>query len=152
MSIVQSSRGKDKLLLNGFAYRRANDSQVIWRCSQNFCAGRVKFENNDYTTITKHVHPPNPDENISTLFKSEISTKAILSHDPPRRIIHETLLNTDQADSAAIPTYYSSQRTIQRKRIIKYELMEEKLQQFVSVYYLTPIDVYLKRAGALFNF
>jgi hypothetical protein len=107
MSIVKSSRGKDKLLLEGYSYRRANNSQNIWRCSRSNCAGRVKGDGDEYITITEHVHTPNPDENISTKFKSQICTKAAICHDPPRRIIHEALLNIDQADGAAVPTYYS---------------------------------------------
>ena len=39
-----------------------------------------------------------------------------MSDDPPRRIIHEALLNVDKNDAATVTTYHSSQRTIQRKR------------------------------------
>jgi len=67
----------------------------------------VNGDGDEYITITEHVHTPNPDENISTEFKSQICTKAAICHDPPRRIIHEALLNIDQADGAAVPTYYS---------------------------------------------
>jgi hypothetical protein len=83
------------------------------------------------------VHPLDSDENISAEFKATISTNATVSHDPLRRIIHEALLNVDQNDDTAVPTYYSSQRTIERKR---------KKNDTI------PIDIYLKRARALFNF
>ena len=95
MSIVKSFKGKDKLLLNGYSYRRANKSQNIWRCSRNDCAGRVMFDGNEFNTETEHVHTPNPEENILAEFKSKICANAAVSHDPPRRIIHETLLNVD---------------------------------------------------------
>jgi hypothetical protein len=39
----------------------------------------------------------------------------------------------------------------QRKRT-KYELIDEKLQLLVSTFHTIPIDIYLKRARALFNF
>ncbi|CAF5010272.1 unnamed protein product, partial [Rotaria sp. Silwood1] len=35
MSIVKSSKNKDQLLLSGYRYRRANKSQIIWRCCRN---------------------------------------------------------------------------------------------------------------------
>ena len=41
MSIIQSSRGKYQLLFDGFQYRKANNSQVTWRCVRNICAGRL---------------------------------------------------------------------------------------------------------------
>jgi hypothetical protein len=114
MSIVKSSKGKDKLLLEGFSYRRANKSQRILRFSKSYCAGRVIFDKDEYKLVTEHIHPPDPDENISAEFKATISTNAAVSHDPPRRIIQEALLNVDQNDDTAVPTYYFSQRTIER--------------------------------------
>ena len=38
------------------------------------------------------------------------------------------------------------------KRRIKYELIDERLQLLVSTFDGTPLDIYLKRARALFNF
>jgi hypothetical protein len=144
---VKSSRGKDKLLLEGYSYRRANNSQNIWRCSRNNCAGRVKSDGSEYITITEHVHTPNPDENISTEFKSQICTKAAICHDPPRRIIHEALLNIDQADGAAVPTYYSSQRTIERKRK-KNDIPLPRPQTFSEI--LIPDELQITNSGARF--
>ncbi|CAF3471643.1 unnamed protein product [Rotaria sp. Silwood1] len=93
MSIVKSSKNKDQLLLSGYHYRRANKSQIIWRCCRNDCAGRVRFDGTDYIKVTDHLHAPNPEETISVEFKSNISSGATISHDPPRRIIHQALLN-----------------------------------------------------------
>ncbi|CAF1234995.1 unnamed protein product [Rotaria sp. Silwood1] len=116
MSIVKSSKGHDKLLLEGYSYRRANKSQRIWRCSRNDCAGRVAFDGDQYNKITEHVHAPNPEATISAEFKSKTTTSATTSHDPPRRITYETLHNVDKNDGAAVSTYHSSQRTIEHKR------------------------------------
>ncbi|CAF3138310.1 unnamed protein product [Rotaria socialis] len=116
MSIVKSSKGYDKLLLEGYSYRRANKSQRIWRCSRNDCAGRVTFDGDQYNRITEDVHAPNPEATISAEFKSKITTSATTSHDPPRRIIYEVLQNVDKNDDAAVPTYHSSQRMIERER------------------------------------
>ncbi|CAF5185451.1 unnamed protein product, partial [Rotaria sp. Silwood1] len=46
-----------------------------------------------YIKVTDHLHAPNPEEIISVEFKSNISSGAAISHDPPRRIIHQALLN-----------------------------------------------------------
>ncbi len=87
MSILKSSKGHDKLLLEGYSYRRANKSQRIWRCLKNNCAGRVTFDGDQYNTITEHVHAPNREETISAEFKSKITISATTSHDPPRRTL-----------------------------------------------------------------
>ncbi|CAF1510134.1 unnamed protein product [Adineta ricciae] len=116
MSIIKSSKNQDKLLLDGFSYRRSNNSQSIWRCCKNKCAGRVRFEGGKYTETTAHVHAPNLEENISLEFKSNITDRATASHDPPRRIIHQALLKINKTNGAAVPSYTSSQRTIERKQ------------------------------------
>lgn len=116
MSIVKSSRNQDQLLLNGYVYRRAKTSQTNWRCGRNNCAGRVRFDDTQYIIVTEHNHAPNPEQMIANAFKSKISSGAVLSHDPPRRIINEALLNVDKHDGTAVPNYPSSQRTIERKR------------------------------------
>ncbi|CAF4499777.1 unnamed protein product, partial [Rotaria sp. Silwood2] len=116
MSIVMSSKNKDQLLLDGFRYRRANKSKTIWRCCKNSCAGRVCFNGTTYDKVTDHNHASNPEEIISMESKSNIIKSATTSHDPPRRIIHEALLNVNKHDGTAVPNYYSCQRTIERKR------------------------------------
>jgi hypothetical protein len=107
-----------RLLLDGYRYRRANNSQCIWRCCSNDCAGRVRFDDANYNKVMDHIHAPNPDETISMEFKANINLGAAISHDPPRRIINEALLKVNKDDGAAVPTCSSSQRTIERKRKI----------------------------------
>lgn len=116
MSIVKSSRNKDQLLLDGYVYRRAKASETTWRCGRNNCAGRVCFNGTRYLTVTELNHAPNPEQTIANAFKSTITASAASSHDPPRRIINEALLEIDKHDGTAVPTYSSSQRTIERKR------------------------------------
>ena len=147
MSIVKSSKGKDKLLLEGYSYRRANKSETIWRCSKNDCAGRVSYDGCQYNKITEHVHPSNPEETLSSEFKSKISTHAANSHDPPRRIIHEALLDIDKIDSAAVPTYSSSQRTIERKRK-KQDIPLPRPQAFADI--CIPNELKVTNAGHRF--
>ena len=77
---------------DGYHYRRANKSQVIWRCCENNWAGRIHFDGIEYVKVTNHAHAPNPEEIIPMEFKSIISTGATISHDPSPRIIREALL------------------------------------------------------------
>ncbi|CAM4846255.1 unnamed protein product, partial [Rotaria magnacalcarata] len=116
MSIVKSSKNKDQLLLDGYRYRRANKCLVVWRCCKNNCAGRVRFDGAEYIKVTEHFHAPNPEEIISMEFKSNITSGATTSHDPPRRIIHQALLNVNKNNGSAVPNYSSNQRTIERRR------------------------------------
>ncbi|CAF5111642.1 unnamed protein product, partial [Rotaria magnacalcarata] len=48
--------------------------------------------------------------------KSNITSGATTSHDPPRRIIHQALLNVNKNNGSAVPNYSSNQRTIERRR------------------------------------
>ncbi|CAF4746046.1 unnamed protein product, partial [Rotaria sp. Silwood2] len=79
------------------------------RCCRNDCAGRVRLDGAGYIKVTDHVHEPNSEETISVEFKSNLSSGAKASHDPPRRIIHQALLNRNKNDSSAVPNYPSSQ-------------------------------------------
>ena len=118
MSVVQSSRNQDQLLLDGYVYRRAAPSSSVCRCGRNDCPGRVRPGPGEtqYILTTHHIHAPNPEQTIANEFKSKIVHHAMISHDAPRRIIHEVLLSVDQNDGTAVPNYSASQRTIQRKR------------------------------------
>ena len=87
---------KDQLLLDGYRYRCANKSQVIWRYCKNNCADRVRFDGVEYVKVMDDVHSPNPEEFISMKFKSIMNTGATTSHDSPRRIIHEALLHINK--------------------------------------------------------
>ncbi|CAF2126223.1 unnamed protein product [Rotaria magnacalcarata] len=55
---------------------------------------------------------------------------------------HSNLILAEQLEAGVVKT---------RKRI-KYEMLNEQLQQLASNFYLLPRDIYFKRARALFNF
>ena len=74
------------------------------------------FDGIEYVRVTDHAHAPNPEEIISMELKSIINTGVTISHDPPRRIIHEALLYINKNDGTALSNYPSTQRTIERKR------------------------------------
>ncbi|CAF3351816.1 unnamed protein product [Rotaria socialis] len=55
---------------------------------------------------------------------------------------HSNLILAEQLEAGVVKT---------RKRI-KYEMLNEQLQQLASNFYLLPRDIYFKKARALFNF
>ena len=82
MSVVKSSRNKNQLLLDGYRFRRANKSQVIWRCCKNDCAGRLHLDEIECVKVTDHVNTSNSEEIISGKFTPVINRDARTSHDP----------------------------------------------------------------------
>jgi predicted metal-dependent phosphoesterase TrpH len=178
MSIIQSSRGQDQLLVDGFRYRRANNSQLTWRCVRNNCAGRITSHDIEYIHLTDHNHAPNPDELLSKQFKSTIDERAETSDEPPRKIIHEALLDVYPGDAAAVQNYRTAQRAVYQSihdlkteqyaalifaekaesgivKIVKrtlYEEIDERLQNLVANFNIYPRNEFFKRARALFNF
>ena len=74
------------------------------------------FDGRQYVILNDYMHLSNPDEIIATEFKSTIQQHTTISHDLPRRIIHEALLNGHEDNSLALPSYTASQRSIGRKR------------------------------------
>ena len=116
MSIVKFSQNRNQLLLDGYRYRRGNKPQIIWRRCKNNCAGLLCFDGIEYVKVTDHAHTSNPKEIISMEFKSILNTGATTSHDPLRRIIHESLLHINKNDRTAVLNYLSTQHTIEKKK------------------------------------
>ncbi len=52
MLIVKSSKNKDQLLLDGYCYRRANQSHTAWRCCRSNYVGRVRFDGTGYVKVS----------------------------------------------------------------------------------------------------
>ncbi|CAF3429537.1 unnamed protein product [Rotaria socialis] len=96
MSLINSSKGSDQLLLDGFRYRR---DKAVWRCVKDKCKGRARSDGNSFKMHQDHIcQAPDPDEIEKALYNYEIRKKA--------------------AEYAAItsPQYNASQRVIQRIR------------------------------------
>jgi hypothetical protein len=114
MSIVQSMKGKDQLLLEGFRYRR---DRLVWRCVKDNCKGRARHDGLNYIMYRNHIcQAPDPNEIEKAVFIDEIRKKAEQCHDPPRLIIQEARMKLSSDAAAIIPQYTASQRTVQRLR------------------------------------
>ena len=60
MSVVQSIKGKDQLLLDGFRYRR---DRSVWRCIKKNCKARARYDGNIYQNYQDHIcQAPDPNE------------------------------------------------------------------------------------------
>ncbi|CAF3026468.1 unnamed protein product [Rotaria sp. Silwood2] len=114
MSVVQSIKGKDQLLLDGSRYRR---DRLVWRCIKKNCKARARYDGNIYQNYQDHIcQAPDPNEIEKAVYDHEIRKKAEQSHDPPRLIIQDARLQLSSDAAAIIPQYIASQRTIQRIR------------------------------------
>jgi hypothetical protein len=114
MSIIQSIKGKDQLLFDGFRYRR---DRLVWRCVKDKCKGRARYDGVVHEMYQNHIcQAPDPDQIEKAAFTHEIRTKAEQCHDPPRLIIRDARLKLSSDAAAIIPQYTASQRTIQRIR------------------------------------
>ncbi|CAF1112166.1 unnamed protein product [Rotaria sordida] len=114
MSIIQSIRGKDQLILDGYRHRR---DKLVWRCVKDNCKGRARYDGLIYEMYQDHIcQAPNPDEIEKAVFNHEIRKKIEQCHDPPRLIIQGARLKLSSDAAATIPQYSASQRTIQRIR------------------------------------
>jgi hypothetical protein len=60
MSIVQSIRDKDQLILDGSRYHR---DKLVWRCVKDKCKGRARYDGLLYEMYQNHVcQAPDSDE------------------------------------------------------------------------------------------
>ncbi|CAF2942003.1 unnamed protein product [Rotaria sp. Silwood2] len=114
MSLIKSSKGNDRLLLDGFRYRR---ERTVWRCVKDKCKGRARSDGNTFKMYQDRVcQASDPDEIEKALFNYEIRTKAAECHASPRLIIHEARFKLSSDAAITNPQYNASQRVIQRIR------------------------------------
>jgi hypothetical protein len=114
MSLIQSVKGKDQILLDGYRYRQ---DRLVWRCVTNSCKGRARYDDGIYTTYQDHIcRVPDPDEIEKVLYNYEIKKNTQQCHDPPRLIIQNARLKISLDAGINIPQYTASQRSIQRVR------------------------------------
>jgi hypothetical protein len=81
MYTLQSNRGKDQLIPDGFCYRR---DRLVWRCVNDNCKGRARFDGVNYEMYKDHMcRALNPNEIEKALYTYEIRKKAEKSNDQP---------------------------------------------------------------------
>ena len=114
MLIIQSSKGKDQLLFQGFRYRR---DRTVWRCVKAKCEDRAREVGSTYSVYQEHsCQAPNPEEIEQAVFVHEIRRKAENSHDAPLLLIQDARMKLSSDAAAKVPQYTAFQRTIQRLR------------------------------------
>jgi hypothetical protein len=99
--IIKSTRGKDKLIYEGYIYNlvRRETSFTIWRCNKKSqrCLGRIKWEENlEPVIIKEHNHERNVAEANSEIVKSVMRERAIETFEQPCQILNSiTALQDD---------------------------------------------------------
>jgi len=121
MEILKSNKGKDKLVYNGYIYRKntTNITSQSWRCEEKSCKGSASTPVNyqiGVQVIEKqvHNHPPNPARTEIAVAMSRMLDDASTSDAPPRRVISR--IEMSQEALAVAPKRKSLTARIQRKR------------------------------------
>jgi hypothetical protein len=114
MSIVQSIRGKDQLVLNEFRYRQ---DRLVWHCIEDNCRERARFEKVSYEICQDHIdQASNPNETEKALYVHEIRQKVQEPNDSSGLMLcnERWALSSDAA--ADISQCRASQRASERMR------------------------------------
>ena len=86
MSIIRSIKGKDRLLLDGFRYRR---DRLVWRCVKDNSKGRARYDGVVYEPYRDHTcQAPDPDEIEKSVYNYEIRKFNVLE---PIKIFQQNL-------------------------------------------------------------
>ncbi|CAK1591269.1 unnamed protein product [Parnassius mnemosyne] len=120
MELIQSQKGKDLLLSDGYRYRKARtntDGSVSWRCAETPCRGRVKVSlENVMVNVTRHSHAPDPAKNEAKKSVSNMKRRAADTLEKPRQLIQGSTRGINLEASVHFPSYNASQRTVERIR------------------------------------
>ena len=77
VEFVQSNRGKQQVLLDGYTYsqNRVNEEATYWRCTKRPCKGKITTVAGFLRNSFGHDHPPSNETTVkfvSTMRKSTI--------------------------------------------------------------------------------
>ena len=108
MEIIKSNKGKDKIIYNGYIYRKntTNITTQSWRCEKKGCrcSASTAFPyapGGNVVERNPHCHPPEPAhaEVLSAL--SQVAQQAEASDMPPRRLV--SAINLSEEAQAIAP-------------------------------------------------
>ena len=123
LKFVESQKGKKMLIYQHFRYRfdylLATNGAKSWRCvnCNAGCKGRITtLGDSVLTSDTTHNHPEEPAENEAFEIRACIRERAVSTFEPPRQILQRCENHASQETTALLPSYKSSQRTIERIR------------------------------------
>lgn len=88
-----------------------------WRCVEKDCKGRLKSDKSETIVIVRdHNHAPTPGRNAVAKAMAELRRRARTTMDKPRQIIEQTFNGIPLESISTLPSFASSQRTIERVR------------------------------------
>ena len=123
MEVTVTNKGYPKIIINGYAYikDRNNVTSIAWKCSRKGCKGRLSTKYNYQETLEavelgQHHHPPDPAGVAATIAVGRMKDTAVLSQEPPRRVVSDTVIGLRDEVLVKMPNRENLRRTIQRKR------------------------------------
>ena len=127
MEISTTTKGKPKLLWNGYAYTKhvENNGMIRWRCA---CRASKHCPASVYTDLlpanpvlkTDHNHCPEPVKLEVDRCRTEMRIHAAASNDPPARNYTDKITGLTNAAKAILPSVDTCKRTIARNRTQEY--------------------------------
>ena len=128
LQFFTSKSGNPIVAYAGYSYRFDYDLKSLDGKSgccvayeQHKCKGRIRTSNNNKASIilghpTEHNHAPEPGKVVARHIAQVVATRASQTVEATRQIIQKSRAGIPLDTAIFLPSYRSSQRTIQRKR------------------------------------
>lgn len=124
--LLKSNRGKDILIHEGYSYHlnRRRNEKFYWRCTKkdrrrcNVTISTVYTNNSHIVTSMniKHVHLPDPEQQIALTLKDNIKEKAYNSMDAPSQIVQRCFQNVPSTSAPYMPNKDAMRMMVHRVR------------------------------------
>ena len=125
---VQSNRGKQQVLLDGYTYsqNRVNEEATYWRCTKRPCKGKITTVAGFLRNSFGHDHPPSNETTVK--FVSTMRKRARSETTPMQQIFNDELMKEADQDIPDIPTFSSIKSSMYRQRRTMMPVLPQTLQ------------------------
>ena len=105
VEFVQSNRGKQQVLLDGYTYsqNRVNEEATYWRCTKRPCKGKITTVAGFLRNSFGHDHPPSNETTVK--FVSTMRKRARSETTPMQQIFNDELMKEADQDIPDIPLH-----------------------------------------------
>ena len=128
VEFVQSNRGKQQVLLDGYTYsqNRVNEEATYWRCTKRPCKGKITTIAGFLRNSFGHDHPPSNKTTVK--FVSTMRKRARSETTPMQQIFNDELMKEADQDIPDIPTFPSIKSSMYRQRRTMMPVLPQTLQ------------------------
>ena len=126
MEFIKSSRGKDRLVLDGYLYVKQKDlanGVVSFECEERrnkaSCKAKVKVHMQQSEVVGRlhsHTHAPSQAKIIAEKTVQKVKKRAIETEETPQVILSEACSTIDEETGATLPPIHHLRRNIRRHR------------------------------------